>query len=257
MKYTGFGASVLAQLIKTKIKRNLYYELKDRVLEEKSNGVTIQKTTRKVKVYGFDETKTSRELLMGILRDRMDNHKAKFISPIIYNELCTLEVKKNGRIEHSANAHDDQIFSYLMALYVWYEGKDLMERYGLQKSTIQTDEDITTEGGLEESLTNISSEMNMDDDTIQIETNQFFKSSKSVSFDEWLDKQDEDNRRADEMLKNDPRSRQAWFVHNHLVDDGVGVGMYTIPNEVFNSYYEDAPKKSKMQKEFENITDIR
>ena len=70
----------------------------------------MQKVTRKVREYGFTETKASRELLMGILRDRMDNHKAKFISPIIYSELCTLEVKKNGRIEHSSNAHDDQIF---------------------------------------------------------------------------------------------------------------------------------------------------
>lgn len=94
MKCTGFGASVLSQLIKTKIKRNLYYEIKDRTLEERAQGMSIQKITKKVKVYGFDETKASRELLMGILRDRMDNHKAKFISPIIYNELCTLEVKK-------------------------------------------------------------------------------------------------------------------------------------------------------------------
>ena len=133
MKCTGFGASVLSQLIKTKIKRNLYYEIKDRTLEERAQGMSIQKITKKVKVYGFDETKASRELLMGILRDRMDNHKAKFISPIIYNELCTLEVKKNGRIEHASNAHDDQIFSYLLALYIWYEGKDLMERFGLQK----------------------------------------------------------------------------------------------------------------------------
>lgn len=94
MKYYGFQASVLSQLIKTKIKRNLYYEIKDRQLEERWQGATVQRVTKKVKVYGFDETKQSRELLMGILRDRMENHKAKFISPIIYNELCTLEVKR-------------------------------------------------------------------------------------------------------------------------------------------------------------------
>lgn len=244
-------------MIKTKIKRNLYYEIRDRVLEEKSNGVTIQKKTQKVRCYGFDETKTSRELLMGILRDRMDNHKAKFISPIIYNELCTLEVKKNGKIEHAANAHDDQIFSYLMALYIWYEGKDLMERYGLQKGSIHTDEDETMEMGLEESLTDISPEMTLEDDTIIKDTSNFLKQSKTYAYEEWVDKQNEDNRKADEMLKNDPRSRQAWLEHNHLADDNAGVGMYTIPNEIFDSFYTDEKPKSKLQKEFDSIQYLR
>ena len=253
----GFGASVLAQLIKTKIKRNLYYEIKDKVLEEKFNGMTMQKVTRKVREYGFTETKASRELLMGILRDRMDNHKAKFISPIIYSELCTLEVKKNGRIEHSSNAHDDQIFSYLMALYVWYEGKDLMERYGLQKGSIQTDEDVTTEMGLEESLTDISTDMEMEDDTIAKDTSQFFKQSKTYSYEEWVDKQNDDNRKADEMLRNNPRTRDAWFAHNHLVDDGAGAGIYTIPNEIFDSFYTEEKPKSRLQKEFDSIQDLR
>ena len=247
----------MAQLLKTKIKRNLYYEIKDRVLEEKFNGMTMQKTTRKVKVYGFDETKNSRELLMGILRDRMDNHKAKFISPIIYNELCTLEVKKNGRIEHSANAHDDQIFSYLMALYIWYEGKDVMERYGLQKGTILSDEDETTETGLEESMMDISSDMSIEDDGIIKDTSEFLKQSKTYAYEEWVDKQNEDNRKADEMLRNDPRSRKAWFEHNHLADDNSGVGIYTIPNEIFDSFYVDEKPKSRLQKEFDSIQDLR
>ena len=226
-------------------------------MQEKFNGMTMQKITRKIREYGFTETKASRDLLMGILRDRMDNHKAKFISPIIFDELCTLEVKKNGRIEHASNAHDDQIFSYLMALYIWYEGKDLMERYGLQKGTIQTDEDVTTEMGLEESMKDISSDMKMEDDSILQETNSFFKKSKTYSYEDWIDKQNEDNRKADEMIKNDPRTRNAWFAHNHLVDDGAGSGIYVIPNEVFDSYYTEDKPKSKLQKEFDSITDLR
>lgn len=257
MKLKGFGASVLAQLIKTKIKRNLYYEIRDRVLEERSVGVTVQKMTKKVKEFGFTETKNSRELLMGILRDRMDNHKAKFISPIIYNELCTLEVKKNGKIEHSANAHDDQIFSYLMALYVWYEGKDLMERYGLQKGTIHTDEDETVEEGLGENYEDISSDMIIEDDTISQSNKVFFNQSKSYSYVQWMDKQNEDNRKADQMIKDNPRTRKTWFVYNHLEDDGQGVGIYTIPNDVFDSYYENEKPKSKLQREFDKITDLR
>ena len=253
----GFGSSVLAQLIKTKIKRNLYYEIKDRVYEERSQGMHIQKMTKKVKVYGYDETKQSRELLMGILRDRMDNHKAKFISPIIYDELCTLEVKKNGRIEHASNAHDDQIFSYLLALYIWYEGKDLMERYGLQKGTILTDEDDTVEFGVGDDYKSIAQELSLEDDEIIEQQKEFFRKSKSISYNEWLDHQMQESEKADEELRNNPRTRKAWYEHNHLADDNVGAGSYTIPNEVFDSFYNEPKPKSKLQTEFDKITDLR
>ena len=252
----GFGASVLAHLIKTKIKRNLYYEIKDRVLEEKTNGLTIQKVTKKVKVYGFDETKQSRELLMGILRDRMENHKAKFISPIIYNELCTLEVKKNGRIEHSANGHDDQIFSYLLALYIWYEGKDLMERYGLQKSTVMTDKDATVEFGIEENTVNMSDSMSIDEE-ITDEINNYFKQNKSMSYSQWRDSQFIENQKADQELRNNPRTRKAWYQYNHLEDNGEDSVLYTIPNEVFDSFYDQEVRENELKKQYDAISNIR
>jgi hypothetical protein len=53
-----------------------------------------------------------------------------------------METKRNGKVEHSSTSHDDQVFSYLMALYVWYEGIDLRERYNIQKSSIKTDDQI-------------------------------------------------------------------------------------------------------------------
>ena len=157
----------------------MYYEIKDKVLEERvNNGLSIQKVSKKVKVYGYDETKQNREKLMEILRDRMQSHKAKIISPIIYNELVTLEVKKNGRIEHSTNGHDDQIFSWLLALYVWYEGKDLMERFGLQKQTITCDDDETIELGISENMSDLTAAMSIDEDEIAMDTDKFFKESK-------------------------------------------------------------------------------
>lgn len=50
-------------------------------------------------------------------------------------------VKKSGKVEHSDNSHDDQVFSYLMALYVWYDGKNLAENFHIVKNTIKTDAD--------------------------------------------------------------------------------------------------------------------
>lgn len=238
----------------------MYYEIKDKVLEERvNNGLSIQKVSKKVKVYGYDETKQNREKLMEILRDRMQSHKAKIISPIIYNELVTLEVKKNGRIEHSTNGHDDQIFSWLLALYVWYEGKDLMERFGLQKQTITCDDDETIELGISENMSDLTAAMSIDEDEIAMDTDKFFKESKSISYNQWLEQQQKENRLADEELKRDPRTRQAWANHNHIDSNELGDGqVYTIPNKVFDSFYmgEEEPV-SELQQAFDKITDLR
>ena len=83
MKQLGFGASVLAALINSKVKQNLYFEIKDRVIEETNDGIRIVRKKQKTRVFGLDSTKDRRDLLIEILRQRMEYHKDKFISPII------------------------------------------------------------------------------------------------------------------------------------------------------------------------------
>ena len=111
----GFGSTVISKLIKMGLKKNLYYEIKDVVVEERQDGVHAYKQKVRTKVYGLNSTKQIRQLLIDILIDRVENHKDKIISPIIYNELLGMEIKRNGKVEHSASTHDDQIFSMLMA----------------------------------------------------------------------------------------------------------------------------------------------
>ena len=79
--------------------------------------------------------------MIEILYDRVAYHKDKFIAPILHQEMEAMEVKKNGKVEHSDNSHDDQVFSYLMALYVWYDGKNLAENFHITKNTLKTDVD--------------------------------------------------------------------------------------------------------------------
>jgi hypothetical protein len=149
----GFGLSVIQRLCKTSVKKNLYWEIKDKIIEESYDGIRVNKRPQKVRVYGTDSTKDVRARLIEILRERVNLHKDKFIAPILHDEMQSMEVKKNGKVEHSDNSHDDQVFSYLMALYVWYEGKDLAERYHIIKNTIKTDQDIDIEElGFEDSL---------------------------------------------------------------------------------------------------------
>ena len=138
----GFGSTVIAKLIKMGLKKNLYYEIKDVVVEERQDGVHAYKQKVRTKVYGLTSTKSIRQLLIDILLERVENHKDKIVSPIIYNELLGMEIKRNGKIEHSASTHDDQVFSMLMALYMWYEGVNMAERFGMKKTTIKTDDEI-------------------------------------------------------------------------------------------------------------------
>ena len=138
----GYGASVIAKLLEPKLKPNLYFEIKARIIEEKKDGIRVIRKKQKTKVFGLDSSKYKRYLLIELLRERVQYHKDKFVSPVIYDEMQHMETKRNGKVEHSSTSHDDQVFSYLMALYVWYEGIDLRERYNIQKSSIKTDDQI-------------------------------------------------------------------------------------------------------------------
>ena len=238
----GFGASVLSTLKETKIKRNLYYEIKDRIFEERTFGGMNQtiKRTQKCKVYGFDETKNSRDLLMQILRERVDNHKSKFLSPKILAELRTLEYKKNGRIEHTAQGHDDQIFSYLMAMYVWYEGKELTERFGLQKVTIHTDEDDEDRIDIDNNYTDISEAINEESDMVQ-EQLDVLSSNKAVLYDEWRAQEKAKDQEAVNRLLQTKIGQQAYIEKYHIDPDDLPIlgQAYSIPQDVFDDYYDD------------------
>lgn len=137
--------------MKTSVKRNLYYEIKEKVVEESFDGYRVNHNKRFVKVFGLDSTKAVRAKLIELLMERSRMHRDKFVAQIIYDEMAKMVVKSSGKVEHSDKSHDDQVFSMLMALYVWYFGHNVMQNFGIQKNVIQSDdmEDIEDmEGGI-------------------------------------------------------------------------------------------------------------
>ena len=259
----GFGASVLSKLINTSIKKNLYYEIKDKVIEEQNDGFKVIRKTQKTKVYGLDSTKKVRELLIQILRERVDNHKDKFVAQDIYNELNGMEVKRNGKVEHSSNTHDDLVFAYLMALYVWYEGKNLKERFNIDKVTIKTDED-TDEPllGLEEKYENIIEEVILLDNP---EREQHLKQlkelehAKGVLFNEWLRQEAAKDEANLQRFLSNRLARQAYAqYHNTSPDNLEGLDTPGIPMETFEQFYLDGiPEKreNEYQKMYRTLDD--
>lgn len=244
----GFGTAVLEILCASPIKRNLYFELKEQSATERMNGVMIKRPTQLVKEYGTTSNHKTRERLIEILHERVNYHKDKFVAPILHSELVTLEVKKNGRTEHSSNAHDDQLFSYLWALYVWYDGQEVMTRFGLKKTELETDQEnlksfITYEDAYK--TIQIPTTVNTEVDDIVNQQMEVINSNKSMSFKEFENKQSEENEKAlQEVLKN-PRSREAYLKQNHLdpeqFNENYNQGLYTISNEFFQNLYNDDP----------------
>lgn len=237
----GFGASVLAKLINTKIKKNLYYEIKDKVVEERFNGTKPIRQTKRVKVYGLDSTKDIRNKLMEILvSERMRGHKDKFISRIIYEELEGLEVKKNGKIEHSSTGHDDQLFSYLMALYVWYEGTDLMERFGIRKASLRTDQDLEEAvSSLEDRYENLTVDLGevIDEESEIGKSLKELTSYKSIGYNEWRSQESAKDEQAMEQLLQTRLGRETYAKQFNANIELLSNGQTTIPDKVFEEFY--------------------
>lgn len=188
----------------------------------------------------------------------MDNHKARFIARILYEELCTLEVKKNGKIEHADNAHDDQIFSYLMALYVWYYGKDLMENFGLDKRMIHTDADedvevdaLGEEYGYEDMMPSIETEP---DGELEAQLN-YIKSDRTILYNEFLERERAKDEQAMKDILRTKLGRKTYAEQFHIDENDIGnTALYEIPLSVFDELYTGGPPpKSTMQTQYENM----
>ena len=168
----------------------------------------------------------------------MDLHKDKFVAKCIFEELQTMEVKRNGKIEHSSNCHDDQVFSYLLALYVWYNGQNLVENFGLSKQTIKTDQDLdVTMIDLEEKYGGILEDLETIDDE---ELKQSIDSinDHTMLYGEFREKEyNKDQEALNKLLTNKVAAR-AYAEQNGLEYDDNKNGTYTIPNSVFDEFYE-------------------
>ena len=237
----GFGSSVIARLLQTSIRKNLFYTIKDKVIEERVYGTAIHKKTQKTKVYGSDSTKAERERLMEILRDRVEYHKDKIISPIIYDELCGLEVKKSGKIEHSTNTHDDQVFSWLWALYIYYCGGDLMENWGITKRVLRTDAD------LEEAIVDIHEDSKdlveeldfVDDEEINKQLETLKGSIGNTSYEQWLVNEQKKDEECMNRLMQSKVVQRTMQERYHMPENEANRTTTTIPNEVFNHFNDD------------------
>lgn len=264
----GFGSSVLQMLLKTSIKKNLYYEIKDRELEEQFDGVTVNRRKQKCKVYGATSNHQKRNELIEMLHQRVQHHRDKFASKEIYDELCTMVVKPNGKVEHADDAHDDLVFSYLWALYVFYHGEELATRFHLMKTEIFTDDhyDETSYSLEEEYLEDgqVSNEIfrNSDDAVGEIIDAQMkiINKSKSITLEDFYKSQTADEQRALEKIMETAPGREAISSAHHVPLDYLekqnNAGITDISDDIMDIWYNDANNRSTNSTMVGNLSDI-
>lgn len=209
----------------------------------------MQKRPRKVKVFGLDSSKSTRARLIEILMERVMYHKDKFVAPIIHQEMQAMQIKKNGKVEHSDKSHDDQVFSYLMALYVWYDGKNLVENFGIRKSSLRTDsdeelEEIELEDALEKKervdfsrISEFEGKQDILEDLDWLEKDTVrYKTSADLELEQYLSRIENRNI----MLVSDPKLASSVELQtginvvSYQAAGRAGSGFMTIPSAVFN-----------------------
>ena len=257
----GYGLAVIGKLKETKIKRNLYYEVKEKVVEETTIGNRIVKSKKVTRVYGLQSSLEVRNGLVELLRERMNYHKDKFISPTIYNELRGLEVSKTGRLDHSVNGHDDQIFSYLMAIYVWYCGKNLRENFGIEKGAIRTEEDVdevleldsaSDVSNITKQLADVNTSGNTDADKLKMQLAQMQK-AQGVMYSDFINKQRSQEERMLANILRNPEARKAYARKYQIPEDSVSLedgttfddnSIQTLPDSLFLDFNKDESELS-------------
>ena len=252
MKLSGYGSAVIANLIKAGLKKNLYYEIKDVVVEERQDGIHSWKNKIRTKVFGLNSTKSVRKELIDLLIERVERHKDKFVSPIIYNELLGMQVKKNGKVEHSDTTHDDQVFSMLMALWVWYNGTNLAERYGIKKSSIRTDDEIDEavdyfNPETTEIVGSFNDDGRLDGDDQISQTAKLLESERYESIKTYLEKRHEIEEAQFRALVMTPLGQKAFRdtynipkdqpVEQFIISAAGQQSLGGIPDEVFEDFY--------------------
>lgn len=121
------GDAIIQDLCETVIRRNIYYNSSKELVGDnvvKVEKGSIQQEVEKRRLRGVYTGKKSRGLMIDLLFETVREHKDRLTSKFIIDDILKL-VRKGGKVQAASGAHDDSIMSYLIALYVYFYGKNL------------------------------------------------------------------------------------------------------------------------------------
>ena len=127
-----YGLNIIQKLMKnTAVEPRMYRERVERLGEKKEKDGFIVKKKLKTISYGVDTNMTTRKQMFDMLPEIVETEYDKFVSPNVYKDLCGLERKKTGKIEHSESQHDDSLMAYLIFRWAVFYGKCFRDKFGI------------------------------------------------------------------------------------------------------------------------------
>lgn len=129
------GESIISDLRETIIAPNIYFDNSKKIGPTVDAKVSakgfLEEEAQRRRAFGVWTGRDTRPMMMDLLEMVVKEQKDRLTSRNLIEDILKLEIKK-GKIQATAGAHDDCVMSYLIALFVYYYGKNL-GRYGLIK----------------------------------------------------------------------------------------------------------------------------
>ena len=130
------GSSVIDDLLLSPIGHNLYFDsnkyfIPDANKKMDAKGFAVMQA-RNARSYGINTNVKTRDTMINLLFDRVQNYKKDFVTRFTIEDLNALVRTPLGKVQAMSGAHDDSIMSYLIALFTYTFGTNL-ERYGFNR----------------------------------------------------------------------------------------------------------------------------
>ena len=123
----------------TSIKENLYWSNKnaniEEIADEDPKDYELRKAAMQYKKYGH-WTGKNRGAMFELLFMHIAQCKQILNTEYLVDDICKLVKTSTGKIVASENEHDDNIMSYLIAIYTFYNGDNLIN-FGIDKNLCQ------------------------------------------------------------------------------------------------------------------------
>ncbi len=147
------GRELINCFLETKYKYQLYYDdgkLGDKVIEKTDPYGALKREAMQRRAYGV-WTGTNRSQYYAILENIMEERKDILCTPYLVNDVCGLIRKPNGRVEAGPDAHDDNIMSYLIGMFVYLHAPyEKLEQYGIRRGASDDLSDYDESGNITE-----------------------------------------------------------------------------------------------------------
>jgi L-rhamnose mutarotase len=159
------GIALIQILMKSEVADNMYYEVREKegekVVEDPKHS-TKRKVKSQTRVYGIHTGSNSarngtRDIMINeILNNAVNETPWVFTSKNVYKEIRTLERDKKGKVEHRQGAHDDLLFSWLVACYALLYGKSSGKFFKVLSDGVETEEDRQKNNRVVKNISNLS-----------------------------------------------------------------------------------------------------